>query len=96
MQKLSESGKALAEVQAFQGGALEAHSRESPLAGILFTVYVVSMCVSVCKFVYASVYHILIYLVDIMHSIHMFILFVFYSSFNGEKSIKIPPYIVGI
>ena len=42
VQKLNESSESLKSVQAFQGGVPEAHSRESPLAGILFTVYVVS------------------------------------------------------
>ena len=42
MQRLDKSSKALKKVQAFQGGVPEARDKGSPLAGILFTVYVVS------------------------------------------------------
>lgn len=38
--EFDNSGKALKKVQAFQGGVPEARDKESPLAGILFTVYV--------------------------------------------------------
>ena len=50
MQKLDNSGKALKKVQAFQGGVPEARNKESPLAGILFTVHVVSKDHYICTY----------------------------------------------
>ena len=60
-QKLDNSSKALKKVQAFQGGVPEARGKESPLAGILFTVYVVSKLAQSKLYIYVELYLCVIY-----------------------------------